>query len=86
MIKEIDRLSKEQVKKIYKNIIESLSFSELKEMRTEDYWEEKDGSFNNIGKMEVTIEFYMKYKGKTIEQIKKENGIRTSRLRGGFFL
>tara|TARA_R110002126_G_scaffold94730_1_gene223370 strand:- start:531 stop:773 length:243 start_codon:yes stop_codon:yes gene_type:complete len=72
MIKEIDRVPSNIIKKIYRNIIEKISFKELKEMRTENYWKERDQSFSQVGKMEVTIEFYIKYSGTSLKKLIKQ--------------
>lgn len=62
MIYEIDVLADEAIEKIYAKIIAELSHEQLREMRTEEYWRQRDLMQYNIDKKKVTIEFYTRYK------------------------
>jgi hypothetical protein len=62
MIHDIDILTPVAIEKIYAQIIHSMSQEQMREMRTERYWEERDLMKSDITRKKVTIEFYTRYK------------------------
>ena len=61
-MENIQVLTEDTIEKIYTRIIEEMSLSQFKDMRTKEYWRERDSMQHHIQKKKVTIEFYIKYK------------------------
>ena len=68
----IEMQQTEEVRCAYERLINQLDHIELREIRTEDYWIERDKVKTVIGKQQFTIKRIAKWKKK-----KRENGIPT---------
>ena len=61
-MRDIDTLTPQMIESIYKAIIIEFSPSDWKNMRTPEYWVERDSMRSDTTRKRVTIKFYHKYK------------------------
>ena len=63
-MEDIIRLAPAAIEKIYSKIVNELTIAQWREIRTPEYWKERDELYDLLAKKVVTIKYYERYKNR----------------------